>query len=60
MCIKAGCIAPGLHAVVLNQHRTTEPTEIMQQLRLDETSLEYYQNLLRQRDLRTLKATKTD
>ncbi|MCG0567317.1 hypothetical protein IMAU70023_00441 [Lactiplantibacillus plantarum] len=44
----------------LNQHRTTEPTEIMQQLRLDETSLEYYQNLLRQRDLRTLKATKTD
>ncbi|WRM16957.1 hypothetical protein T1K45_12610 [Lactiplantibacillus plantarum] len=44
----------------LNQHRTSEPTEIMQQLRLDETSLEYYQNLLRQRDLRTLKATKTD
>ncbi|MCT3284197.1 integrase [Lactiplantibacillus pentosus] len=40
----------------LNQHRTTEPTQIMTRLRLDATSLEYYQNLLRQRDLRTLQA----
>ncbi|VDG19419.1 phage integrase N-terminal SAM-like domain-containing protein [Lactiplantibacillus mudanjiangensis] len=40
----------------LRQHRLDEPTTIMQTLRLDATSLGYYQNLLRRQDLRTLKA----
>ncbi|MFC6181597.1 phage integrase N-terminal SAM-like domain-containing protein [Lactiplantibacillus daowaiensis] len=39
----------------LRQHRATEPTAIMQTLRLDLTSLGYYQNLLRQQDLREIR-----
>jgi len=42
----------------LRQHRTTEPTEVMRALHLDLTSLGYYQNLLRQQDLRALRQPK--
>jgi len=39
----------------LDQHRTTDPVAIMTRLRLDETSLIYYQNLLRRQELRVLR-----
>lgn len=42
----------------LRQHRSTDPTEIMQALHFDLTSLGYYQNLLRQQDLRALRQQK--
>ncbi len=40
----------------LDQHRTDTLESIMHVLRLDETSLAYYQNLLRRQDLRALQA----
>ncbi|RRK10952.1 integrase [Lactiplantibacillus garii] len=37
---------------VLDQHRNTDPEILMRRLRLDDSSLAYYQNLLRRQDLR--------
>ncbi|WP_318766116.1 phage integrase N-terminal SAM-like domain-containing protein [Lactiplantibacillus carotarum] len=44
----------------LDQHRATATEQILQTLRLDETSLIYYQNLLRQRDLKALRSERTN